>query len=225
MGHKFYVKVWMTDRIFRMSIEKDAKLVNSINNIVLVQEMRSILPFSRSSKQLVKRKDRIVAWVIRVVCCWAIKDLSLAISDGEIIRNRDGFVVGHKESVLCLRFRRPTPDPSLCSTLQQINRTLRTYVVFMSVVWLPFLVRPPAKLCRLSPFREKTVDAPRVHERVDWLGLARVLCVALRDVDSFDTQFLHEESPFLASTWLGVLNGEIGSDVEQGSLHHPTDAT
>ena len=89
-----------------MAVEQHAKLVDAVDDLVLVQDVDFALPLARAAEHLVQRQHGVVARMIGVVTRRPVGRL-LAATQREIVGYRNELVVRDQEAVLALGRRRP----------------------------------------------------------------------------------------------------------------------
>lgn len=160
--------------------------------------------------------------MVGIVAGWSVGD-GRAVTDGEVVGDRDGFVVGDEEAEVRLRRRAPGANAGVRSGLQQIGSDLGADRHQSGVLGQPLFVRAPAELCWLQPFGNEALDRPGVEEDVHRLGAPAALGVPLGDVYALDTQLAHELCPPLAVVRPRLNEGmaRIVGDVAERLLEEP----
>src|ERR1700754_3780980 len=104
--------------------------------------------------------------MIGVMTCRAVYNLVVAIAHGEVVRDRDGLVVGDEEAVLRPWRRAPGAYPRIGACLQQIDGRLTTMFVLAAMVRHPFFMSAPAEFGGLHTLGYEAFHRPGVDEHV-----------------------------------------------------------
>ncbi len=203
-----------------MTIEKNAELIDTVPDFIFLQNMKLVLYLACCTEKLMQGKNRVVGRVIGIVAGRPVGDLPAVLQRKEIC-NRNGLVVGHKETELRPGCRAPCAHPRVGPRLLEIDRRIAALLVALGVCRFPLLVRTPAKLGGLEAFGQKAFDGPGVPEHVRRLRLLGPLRIALGNVDALDADLLHQLRPTLAVGWLLELDAGFSGHVDKRFLDEP----
>src|SRR5690349_17663500 len=112
-----------------------------------------------------QRENGVVRGMIGVVTGWAVNDFS-AFAQGEVIGDRNRFIVSHEEAILRPRCRRPRPYPRVGAGPRDVDCRTAPRLVLLAAKWQFFFMCAPAKLGWLQAFRDETLDRPGVDESI-----------------------------------------------------------
>ncbi len=170
------------------------------------------LHFSGGAEQFVHRQHRVVCRMIGVVAGRPIDHL-LAVTHGEVIRDRDGFIVGNEKAVLRARGRAPRTYARIGTRLQQIDRCAAASLVGAAIIRHPCFMGAPAELRRLHALGDEAFHRPGVDEYVDRLWLLRALGVSFGDMNALDAELVGELAPAFPALRLVKWRMGVAGDV------------
>src|SRR6201996_5233785 len=148
-------------------------------------------------------------------------DHLLAVTHGEVIRDRNRLIVGDEKAILRPRSRAPRTYARIGARLQQIDRRAAACLVGATVVRHPGFMGAPAELGRLHALGDEAFHRPGVDEYVDRLWLLRALGVSFGDVDALDAELGGELAPAFPALRLVERRVGVAGDVEQRLLDEP----
>mmetsp|Transcript_18660 Transcript_18660/g.48629 ORF Transcript_18660/g.48629 Transcript_18660/m.48629 type:complete len:319 (+) Transcript_18660:112-1068(+) len=202
---------------FGVTAQEYTELVNALGDFVNHQPLFLLLHVVLASK-LVQREHGIIARMVCVVHRRAIYNL-VTLLHGEVVRNRDGLVVGDQEAVKGSLGRGPRPHLGGAARAVEKDCRIGTELVVLAINWKVLLVGSPAKFGRLTALADEAIDTPSVDKLSGllWLCVAD-LRVPLRDVDRLDPELLCERPPPRTGGRLGNFHASVLGNVKQGAL-------
>ncbi len=178
------------------------------------------LAFPGVAGHLVQRQDGVVGRVVGVMAGRAIDGLA-ALGHGQVIGDRDRFVMRDQKAVLRPGGRRPGPHPRARAGAHEVDGAIGAEIVVSSFRRHLLFMRAPAEFGGLQPLRHEAFDAPGVDEGPHGLRRLGALRIAFGDVDALDAERHGEPPPFLARRRLRRLMADRRRDVEQRLFDEP----
>ena len=151
----------------------------------------------------VEREDGVVGRVVGVVAGRAVDGLA-GLGHGQVVGDRDRFVMRHEVAVLRPGGRRPGAHARSGAGTHEVDRAIGAELVVAPFRRHLLLVRSPAEFSRLQPFRHEAFDAPGIDEGPHGLRRLGALRVPFGDVDALDAERHGEPSPVLARRGRGA---------------------
>src|SRR5262249_8190543 len=168
--------------------------------------------------ELVEAQNGIITWVISVMAGRAVA-YTVALSEGQIIGDRDRFAVRNQKPVIGALKRRPAADTRGSARPQKIDRCATAEIVPPSILReVPFM-GTPAKLRRLRALADKPVDRPSVDEFPWSLRDRRDLSIPFGNMDDLDPQLFGQQAPIVAPSWGGSAQPRCPGEVDQRLLN------
>src|SRR5262249_33189063 len=132
---------------FGMPHQQTPELVDAGCNFLHHQPL-SILQAPILARQLVQAQHSVITGMIGIVAGWAATN-AVAVSDGEVIGNRDRFAMRDQVSLIGALDRRPAADAGGRAWPQQVDRRARAEIVAAPIRREMSFMRSPAELGRL----------------------------------------------------------------------------
>ena len=201
-----------------MTGKQHAEFVDATRVDLVHEDALLVLHDEIAASEFVHRQHRVIAGVIGVMHGRAV-DHTVAITDGEVVGDRDRLTVRDEEAVEMPGARRPGTHPRRSARLRQEDGGSATEVVAVAISREMPLVGAPTEFGGLAALAHEAVHRPGVDELARTLAHRRDLRIALGDVDDLDAEGVREPCPILARVRVTRSDAGVGGDVEQRLFH------